>query len=114
MSPLDLAYEYMRIFHSGAGYDALHSIFAEDMTFDGPLYSFNSAANYINSLMESPCVGCRYSMVEAFERENRAVLIYEFSKGDLSTLMTQIFDVLDGEISKIRLVFDSRVFAAPG
>lgn len=40
-----------------------------------------------------------------------ACLIYEFSKSGIITPMMQLFEVYNGEIHKILLIFDSKMFA---
>ena len=110
MSPLELALEYMRIFFSGAGYERLEALFADDLVFEGPFFTFDSARAYIASLTESPCIDCRYTLVEAFEKGESVNLIYRFHKGDVSTLMSQLFTICDGRIARILLIFDSMVF----
>ena len=51
---IDLVMHYMEIFYSGEDLDRLYEILAEDLIFEGPYYKFNSAKDYIDSLISSP------------------------------------------------------------
>jgi hypothetical protein len=110
MKPIDLALRYMEIFFSGKDLERLKDILAEDLSFTGPLYTFNSAKDYINSLKEDPPCGMKYEIIKSFEDESGANLIYNFHKENISTTMTQLFEVKDDKISKINLVFDIKAF----
>ncbi len=110
MRPLELAQQYMDIFFSGRDVEALRSLFADDFTFSGPFYEFDSAEDYIHSLQSDPPKDCHYTMIRSFEDEFGACLVYEFSKPGVCTPMTQVFEVRDGKISNILLVFDTDAF----
>jgi len=88
----------------------LNEILAEHLLFEGPLFKFNSAEEYINSLKKDPPEGMNYEIIKSFEDENSAFLIYNFQKGNVSTTMAQLFQVEDEMISKINLVFDTNAF----
>ena len=107
MKPMELALKYMEIFFSGEDTEELSQLFAEDLTFRGPLYEFNSAQDYINSLKTDPPRGVAYEIIGSFEDSSSARLVYRFTKPGVSTLMAQLFEVRDDKISKIVLVFDT-------
>ena len=52
MKPLELALRYIEIFYSGKDLEKLTDILAEELSFSGPLYTFPSARDYINSLLK--------------------------------------------------------------
>ncbi|MCW8930126.1 MAG: hypothetical protein OQL19_07825 [Gammaproteobacteria bacterium] len=110
MSPLKLANRYMEIFYGGESIDTLASIFSDEFSFKGPFYEFNTATEYIKSLKVDPPREVRYKIIETYENETSACLIYQFSKPGISTIMSQIFEVTNGKISRILLVFDTRDF----
>ena len=110
MRPLELALKYMEIFYSGNDLERLNDILAEDLSFIGPLYTFNSAEDYINSLLGDPPIGMRYEILKTFEDENSTCIIYQFYKGNVSSTMCQLFEVEDEKISKINLIFDTNAF----
>lgn len=90
--------------------DELEEIVAEDLRFRGPFFSFDSAKAYIDSLKKSPPEGFNYSLLKAYEDGSSACLVYEFTKPGVSTPMSQVFEVADGRIQKILLIFDTRPF----
>jgi len=110
MKPMDLALKYMEIFFSGENIEELRPLFAEDLTFRGPLYEFNSAEDYIDSLKLDPPEGFGYEIIGSFEDSSSARLVYRFTKPGVSTLMAQLFKVSGDKISKIVLVFDTSAF----
>ena len=110
MKPMELALKYMEIFFSGENIEELRPLFAEDFTFRGPLYEFNSAQDYIHSLKLDPPRGFTYEIIGSFENSSSARLVYRFTKPGVSTLMAQLFEVSDDKINKIVLVFDTGVF----
>ena len=110
MTPLELALKYMEIFFSGKDFEELRHLFAEDFTFRGPLYEFNSAKDYVHSLKLDPPREFTYEIISSFEDSSSARLVYRFNKPGVSTLMAQLFEVSDDKISKIVLVFDTGAF----
>lgn len=111
MKPMELALRYMEIFFSGENLEQLKDLFAEDLTFRGPLYEFNSAKDYIDSLKSDPPQGFGYEIISSFEDSSSARLVYRFTKPGVSTLMAQLFEVSDDKIRKIVLVFDPSVLS---
>jgi hypothetical protein len=111
VKPLKLALQFMEIFFSGEQMDRLRPLLADDFSFSGPLYQFDSTDAYINSLETDPPKGFEYEMIRSFEDESSACIIYQFTKPGVSTPMAQIFEVRKGKISKILLVFDTDAFA---
>lgn len=109
MKPLELALKYLEIFYSGNNLDRLKDILASDLSFTGPLYAFNSAADYVNALKSDPPGGMNYKIIKSFDDENSACIIYQFYKGNVSTQMAQLFEVKDEKINKINLIFDTKV-----
>ena len=110
MKPIELVFKYMEIFFSGENIEELSHLFAKDFTFRGPLYEFNSAQDYINSLKSDPSRGFAYEIIGSFENRSSARLVYRLTNPGVSTLMAQLFEVSDDKISKIVLVFDTDAF----
>ena len=88
----------------------MEEIFAENLIFEGPFQCTTSAKDYINSLRKDPPSNVSYEIEEVFENENSACFMYQFSKPGVKTRMAQTFDINDGKITKIKLVFDTRSF----
>lgn len=108
-SPLDLALKYMDTFYSGRIEDLSH-LLARDCIFKGPFFEFDNAEAYIDSLMKAPPRGLEYKIIDAFENETSACLVYRFFKPGLSVPMSQLFETRDGKIYRILLIFDTVPF----
>ena len=110
MKPLELAHKYMALFYDGGSLDSLSQLLGENFSFTGPFHQFQSASEYIESLKSDPPIDMQYTILHAYEDESSACLVYQFSKNGISTPMAQTFEVSDGKISRILLVFDATVF----
>ena len=85
-------------------------LFADDLVFEGPFYRSSTAKEYMDRLREDPPADVHYVMEKAYADENSACLVYLFSKPGVETRMAQTFEIADGKIGKIKLVFDSNAF----
>jgi hypothetical protein len=110
MRPLALAQKYMDCVFSNANVEALRDLLTDEFTFKGPFYEFDSADAYIQSLQSDPPQGFEYEMIQSFETELHACLVYHFSKPGVSAPMAQIFEISNDKISKILLIFDTQSF----
>ncbi|MEW8452969.1 MAG: nuclear transport factor 2 family protein [Candidatus Thiodiazotropha sp.] len=108
--PLDLAEKYMRSFFGMEPLAEMRAILAEDLLFEGPFLKSFTAKEYLDSLHENPPEDVSYVVEEAYEDENSACLVYWFSKPGVDTRMAQTFEIRDGKIHKIKLVFDTEAF----
>ena len=114
MSPLNLAKKYMAIFFSETDPEELRPLFSEELLFQGPFFSFKTAEDYIMSLKADPPEGFEYKLLKSWSDDSSACLIYQFSKPGISTHMTQWFEVNNGKINKILLIFDTKAFEKQG
>ena len=103
--------QYMEIFYSGQDVGRLRALLSDELEFRGPLYRFQSADAYVDSLLADPPVGMTYRVVESFSTERSACLVYEFEKAGVRTPMVQLFKCSAGKIDAILLVFDTGDFA---
>ncbi len=110
MKPFDLALRYMNIFYSGSDIEELSNILAKDLLFEGPSYTFDTADDYLDSLWKDPPEDMTYKIIESFENDSCACLIYKFSKEGISVPMVQLFEIDDDKISKFVLIFDTAAF----
>ena len=110
MSPVELAEKYMASFYGDAPLESMGELLADDLIFWGPRYEFSSAKDYLESLKADPPVDAKYQMLEVYEGDNSVCFIYLFSKPGIKTLMAQTFEVNDGKINKINLIFDTKAF----
>ena len=84
---MELALKYMEIFFSGGDIDELIHILAYDFAFRGrPFYEFDSAEDYIKSLKSDPPNGFEYEMINSFENDSSACLVYQFRKPGVSVM----------------------------
>jgi hypothetical protein len=111
MRPTNLALQYLASFFGDAPLEAMEPLLADDLVFEGPLYEFHSAKSYLDALKADPPENVSYQLLAQFENHNSACLIYRFIKPGIETPMAQTFDIANGKISKIRLIFDTKVFS---
>ena len=111
MALSDIALRYLDIFCSGKDFDELKELFAEDLRFEGPFFQCDSAEVYIERLKSDPPERLEYRVIKVFEDDDSVNVIYEFSKGSISSRMSQLFWLAKGKITWILLIFDSADFA---
>lgn len=100
----------MACFYGEAPLAEMESLLADDLVFQGPLYEFSSAKDYLESLKEDPPIGAEYKTIKVYEGDDSVCLIYQFSKQGIETLMAQTFEVDGGKIARINLIFDTSKF----
>ena len=110
MKPLELASKYLEIFFGGSSIEPMIDLFQPSMVFDGPFFQGLSAREYVDSLKADPPHNSRYEIIRSYETKSSACVIYKSSKPGVTTTMVQQFEVSDGKISKILLVFDTGAF----
>ena len=110
MDAITLAREFLRIFYGDGDLEELNSILAEDLEFSGPFIQTKTAEAYMAALRKSPPQEMDYDILYEFESNCSACVIYRFSKPGVDVSMAQIFEAIDGKISKIILIFDSSKF----
>lgn len=112
MKPLKIALKFLDIFYHEENIELLRELLHYDLVFEGPLYEFTSAEDYLESLKQDPPRGMDYRILKSFADESSVCLYYEFTKSDgdhpvVRTPMAQLFDIEEGKIRRIRLVFDT-------
>jgi len=112
MKPIDLALKYMDIVFNGKDPHLLKEILDDQLTFSGPMYHFDSAKDYINSLIDNPPDGFGYELIHSYEDETTTCLLYEFHKPGVRIPMAQFFKIGKNKISKILLIFDASFFSS--
>ena len=111
MKPLELAHRFLEVFFSGKDLVRLLPLCHDDLQFDGPFYQGNSAKDYIDALIADPPEGMTYRILTEYVNGNDVCVIYQFSKGEISTPMVQRFICEEGKIAKIQLIFDTVPFS---
>lgn len=107
----EIAKRYMASFFGHTPLENMAAILAENLIFEGPFHRSVSAKAYLEALSADPPINVSFEMEEIFEDENSVRFIYQFIKPGVKTRMVQTFEVYDGKISKITLVFDTKEFA---
>ncbi len=110
MTPLDLAKGYMDALFGEPDLDRLATLLHPDLTFTGPLVTFDSADEYLDALRTDPPHGWRYDIIDTFGGDQTACLICHFAKPGLATPMTLHVTMRDGKICGILLIFDTGLF----
>ena len=113
MHPLELAHKYIAAFFGETPLESMAALLADKLIFEGPFYTFNTARDYLVSLQDDPPKDVSYTILNAYEDESSACLIYKFRKPGIEVLMAQYFEVADSKITKIRLIFDTKKFKLP-
>lgn len=112
--PLDLAESYMKSFFGQAPLEMMSTLFADDLVFEGPFHKSYTAKEYLDSLRKNPPEDVHYVLEKAYEGRDSVCLIYMFSKPGVKTRMAQNFEIANGKICRIRLVFDTKAFTLQG
>ena len=107
MTALEIARRYMDIVFSGRDFERLRPLLADDFTFDGPMYKYRSADQYIRALSENPPQGFEYETIRAYEDAGSACLVYVFRKPGLEAKMAQVWEVEGGKVRRTLLLFDA-------
>lgn len=111
MKPLKIALTFLDIFYHEDNIELLRELLHYDLVFEGPMYEFTSADDYLESLKQDPPVGMDYRILKSFADDTGVCLFYEFSKNEgghvIRTPMAQWFEIEQGKIRRIRLVFDT-------
>ena len=107
MKNRDIVLEYLRCFCAG-DIDGLERLLAPELRFNGPLHSFDTARQYIDSLRADPPEKSRYDIVSITESDDSIAVFYEYHKPDYGMTIAQLFRISDRKISEILLVFDGR------
>ena len=106
MSNRDVAFEYLDRF-CDCDINAIESILDPDFTLDGPLFQFNSRAEYIAGLRADPPEPAEIQLVDVCEGENTVSVYYLYKKSAGTVTVAQLFRFQDGRIVGTLLVFDS-------
>lgn len=110
MSQRDIALAFLDHFSAGR-VEELVPLLAADLRFEGPLYRFDSALEYLEVLRDNPPEPCRYELLSITENDDSVALFYDYQKPGGSLAIAQLFTIENQKIAGITLVFDSSGFA---
>ena len=101
----------------GAGdFDGLAALLADDFAFRGAIDSADGPEAFIALIRRNARAfdGARFADVRRVVDGDRAVSLYDFELGGVSVPMAEAFEVRDGRIARIDLIFDPARFVPPG
>ena len=110
MSQRDIALAFLDYFSAGR-IEELAPLLAADFRFEGPLYRFNSAREYLAALRNDPPEPCRYRIISVTEDDGQVAIFYEYEKPDGDLTIVQMFTIENRRIAGITLVFDCSGFS---
>jgi len=106
MLPVDTVMRFLKIFFSGNDYDDISYLLNNEFLYESPIFSTESAEEYINRLKNSPRIDSSYTILKIFNDSGFINIIYEYKKGEIATPVSQLFELKDGKISTILLIYD--------
>ena len=110
MNQRDIALAFLDHFSAGR-IEELAPLLATGLRFEGSLYRFNSAREYLAALRNDPPESCRYRIISVTEDEGQVAIFYEYEKPDGALTIAQLFTIENRRIAGITLVFDCSGFA---
>lgn len=112
MDATGIAKKYLECFFGKLPLEGMEELLADELQFTGPFHQYNSAQDYFQALINDPPVDVSYKILYEFEKLDTVCIVYEFSKAAVKTNMAQIFEIRDGKIYKIILIFDTTAFGS--
>lgn len=101
-----IALAYLNAFCS-SDIDGLALLLHTSLSYKGPLYQFESAADYLQCLRRDPPVPGHYK-IKRMSKKGRVIhLSYEYIKQTKNISITQDFKIENGKITETQLDFDS-------
>ena len=99
---------YSKAWSSG-DLETARSYLADDLSFRGSIESFNDADSLIRAISVFLRILKSVNMISSFYDQNEAVLMYDcVTDSPAGTIRTvEYFNVNDGKISEIKLIFDA-------
>ena len=82
----------------------------EDLKFEGVLGSRNGATTYLTEMGK---MKFKYHILKSFADENDVCLLYNIDMGDQTIFTCGWYQLQQGKISRIKVVFDPRPLLAP-
>jgi hypothetical protein len=97
-------------------YDAARRLLADDVSFRGPIDTFDRADAYIGALQRLGTMVERIDVLKAFEDGDDVAIFCELHmRAPLPTaFVAEWYGVRNGKIQSVRVAFDARPFAPPG
>ena len=86
----------------------------DNMTFQGPLDTFNTADEYLESLRKLASIVQRIDLKKVFVDGDDVCVLYDMVTNTLAgtAFIAEWYQLKSGKIAALRVVFDARPFAA--
>lgn len=104
----EIALNWIKFFCNG-DINSLSGLIAEDLKFEGPLFSFDSREAYLKALHDDPPEKTSYEIINITKNEDSVCVFYNYGKGDSHLTIAQHFKFLDNLIGEILVMFDTRL-----
>jgi ketosteroid isomerase-like protein len=94
-------------------FERARSLLHDDVSFEGPIDSFNDADSYIASLRQLSGIVTGAEKQKVFVDGNDVCVIYDLKTAPVPSSRTcEWYRVRDGKVASVSVVFDARPFAA--
>lgn len=101
-----IAIEYLNCFCKG-DIEGIESLLDPEFSLKGPLFEFDSRADYISSLRTDPPDAATLDLIHVSESDSVVSIFYTYRKTSVTTTVAQLFRFEDDKIKQTLLVFDS-------
>ena len=102
----EIVMQYMDCYCAG-DIDGIEPLLAGELVFSGPLHTFESARQYLDSLRADPPEKSHDEILSVTESDDTVALFYVYHKPDRARLIAQMFKSSAEKITAMLLVFDS-------
>lgn len=95
-------------------FTAARKLLQDDMTFQGPIDTFNNADQYLESLKRLASIIQRIDLKRVFADGDDVCVLYDMVTNTPAgtAFIAEWYQVKNGKIAALRVVFDARPFAA--
>jgi SnoaL-like domain len=98
---------------TSSDFERARALLHDDLAFEGPLESFSDADSFIASLRHLGAIVTGADRLKVFAEGNDACVIYELKTAPVpSSLTCDWYQMRNGKIASIKVMFDARPFAA--
>jgi ketosteroid isomerase-like protein len=111
MSPLEVVQQFYRALER-KDFDTFRDCLNEPFSFRGPFDTFNSISSYVQAIQRLSSIVKRVEVHKMFADGNDVCVLYDLVTGSPveTSFISEWFQVKDGKIVSIRVVFDPRPF----
>jgi len=110
MKPIELVEKYMECLYDTGDLTEMRKVLADNLHFKGTYSEHDTAEEYIEGFEGEDMSAFSYNMLYTFEKDNTVCFIYNLLKPSGPLEMAQVFEIEEGKIKNILLLFDGREF----